>query len=87
VRGRLNALTISTRALGYAHGAVLASQLKPVTPPDTLKGAIASCRLFVEHPDRAHDRIFLARHGVVIGEIAGAFLSRQGQTGIGRHSI
>jgi len=48
--GSLNALTLSTRALGYAHGAVLASQLKPATPPDTLKGALASCRLFVEHP-------------------------------------
>jgi hypothetical protein len=47
---RLNALTLSTRALGYAHGAVLASQLKPAAPPDTLKGALASCRLFVEHP-------------------------------------
>jgi len=48
--GRLNALTLSTRALGYAHGAVLASQLKPATPPNTLQGALASCRLFVEHP-------------------------------------
>jgi hypothetical protein len=48
--GRLNALTLSTRALGYAHGAVLASQLKPAAPPDTLQGALASCRLFVEHP-------------------------------------
>jgi hypothetical protein len=48
--GRLNSLTLSVRALGYAHGAVLASQLKPATPPDTLKGALASCRLFVEHP-------------------------------------
>ena len=49
-QGRLNALTLSTRALGYAHGAVLARQLKPATPPDTLQGALASCRLFVEHP-------------------------------------
>jgi len=48
--GQLNALTLSTRALGYAHGAVLAPQLKPATPPDTLKGALAACRLFVEHP-------------------------------------
>jgi hypothetical protein len=48
--GRLNALTLSTRALGYAHGAILASQLKPATPPDTLQGALASCRLFVKHP-------------------------------------
>jgi hypothetical protein len=47
---RLNALTLSTRALGYAHGAVLAPQLKPATPPNTLQGALASCRLFVEHP-------------------------------------
>jgi hypothetical protein len=29
---------------------VLASHLKPATPPDTLEGALASCRLFVEHP-------------------------------------
>lgn len=49
-QGRLNALTLSTRALGYAHGAVLAPQLKPAPPPATLKGALASCRLFVEHP-------------------------------------
>ncbi|NOJ41300.1 hypothetical protein [Bradyrhizobium australiense] len=48
--GRLNALTQSTRALGHAHGAMLAAQLKPPAPPDTLNGALASCRLFVEHP-------------------------------------
>ena len=49
-QGRLNALTLSTRALGHAHGAMLAAQLKPSAPPDTLKEALASCRLFVEHP-------------------------------------
>jgi hypothetical protein len=49
-QGRLNALTLSTRALGYAHGAILAAQLKPAPPPATLKGALASCRLFAEHP-------------------------------------
>ena len=49
-QGRLNALTQSTRALGHAHGAVLARQLKPQTPPETLHSALASCRLFVEHP-------------------------------------
>ena len=48
--GRLNALTHSTRALGHAYGQTLASQLKPSAPPDALKGALASCRLFVEHP-------------------------------------
>jgi hypothetical protein len=48
--GRLNALTLSTRALGRAHGAVLAAQLKPTAPPDTLPRALESCRLFVEHP-------------------------------------
>jgi hypothetical protein len=48
--GRLNALTHSIRALGHAHGAVLAPQLKPAAPPDTLQGALASARLFVEHP-------------------------------------
>jgi hypothetical protein len=29
---------------------MLAAQLDPAAPPDTLKGALASCRLFVEHP-------------------------------------
>jgi len=48
--GRLLALTNATRALGHAHGQMLAAQLNPSTPPDTLKGALASCRLFVEHP-------------------------------------
>ena len=49
-QGRLNALTRSTRALGHAHGTVLARQLKPPAPPPTLQSALASCRLFVEHP-------------------------------------
>ena len=49
-QGRLNALTQSTRALGHAHGAVLARQLKPPAPPETLQSVLASCRLFVEHP-------------------------------------
>ena len=49
-QGRLNALTLSTRALGYSHGAILAAQLKPAAPPATLQGALAACRLFVEHP-------------------------------------
>ena len=49
-QGRLDALTQSTRALGHAHGAVLARQLKPSAPPETLQSALASCRLFVEHP-------------------------------------
>jgi hypothetical protein len=49
-QGRLNALTLSTRALGYGHGAILAAQLNPAVPPATLKGALTSCRLFVEHP-------------------------------------
>ena len=31
-------------------GAVLARQLKPSAPPETLQSALASCRLFVEHP-------------------------------------
>ena len=48
--GRLNALTLSTRALGRAHGAVLASQFDPAAAPDSLQGILASCRLFVEHP-------------------------------------
>jgi hypothetical protein len=49
-QGQLNALTQATRALGYAHGAVLVRQLKPPAPPETLQSALASCRLFVEHP-------------------------------------
>jgi hypothetical protein len=48
--GRLDALTRSIRTLGHAHGAMLASQLKPAAPPDTLAAALKSCRLFVEHP-------------------------------------
>jgi hypothetical protein len=48
--GRLDALTRATRALGHAHGQMLAPQLKPLAPPDTLADALKSCRLFVEHP-------------------------------------
>ena len=48
--GRLDALTRATRALGHAHGQMLALQLKPSPPPDTLAAALKSCRLFVEHP-------------------------------------
>ncbi|MET3839494.1 hypothetical protein [Bradyrhizobium sp. OAE829] len=48
--GRLDALTRATRALGHAHGQMLASHLKPATPPDALAGVLKSCRLFVEHP-------------------------------------
>jgi len=29
---------------------VLARQLKPSAPPETLQSVLASCRLFVEHP-------------------------------------
>jgi hypothetical protein len=48
--GSLNALTRSARALGRAHGQVLARQLAPERPPQSLQVALASCRLFVEHP-------------------------------------
>jgi hypothetical protein len=48
--GRLLALTNATRALGHAHGQLLAAQLNPSAPPDALAGVLASCRLFVEHP-------------------------------------
>jgi hypothetical protein len=48
--GSLNALTRSARALGRAHGHVLARQLAPAPAPDTVKEALAACRLFVEHP-------------------------------------
>jgi hypothetical protein len=46
----LNALTRSARALGRAHGSVLAQQLAPAKPPASLEAALAACRLFVEHP-------------------------------------
>ena len=48
--GSLIALTHSARALGRAHGKVLSRQLGPTRPPRTLQDALASCRLFVEHP-------------------------------------
>jgi hypothetical protein len=48
--GSLIALTRSARALGRAHGRMLAGQLVPGHPPDSLQEALASCRLFVEHP-------------------------------------
>ena len=48
--GRLEALTRATRTLGQAHGQMLAPQLKPSAPPDTLQAVLKSCRLFVEHP-------------------------------------
>ena len=48
--GSLNALTRSARALGRAHGQVLSRQLEPTRPPLSLQDALASCRLFVEHP-------------------------------------
>ena len=48
--GRLNALTCSARAMGRAQGKMLARHLAPGQPPDSLQAALASCRLFVEHP-------------------------------------
>ena len=48
--GRLNVLTRSARALGHAHGKMLASQLALSPPPPTIKDVLSSCRLFVEHP-------------------------------------
>ncbi len=49
--GSLNKLTHSARALGRAHGRVLARQLEPTRPPVIAwQRALASCRLFVEHP-------------------------------------
>jgi hypothetical protein len=48
--GRLNALTRSARALGRAHGRALVSRLAPLDPPASLEAALASCKLFVEHP-------------------------------------
>jgi hypothetical protein len=48
--GSLNALTRSARTMGRAHGKMLAGQLAPGQPPDSLQATLASCRLFVEHP-------------------------------------
>jgi hypothetical protein len=48
--GSLNALTAFTRVVGRAHGKVLARQLAPGPEPKSLDAALASCRLFVEHP-------------------------------------
>ena len=47
---RLNALTRAARTLGRAHGRALVSQLIPSDPPPSLEPALASCKLFVEHP-------------------------------------
>jgi hypothetical protein len=48
--GSLIELTRSARALGRAHGKILSRQLEPPRPPPTLQDALASCRLFIEHP-------------------------------------
>jgi hypothetical protein len=46
----LIALTHRARALGRVHGGMLSSELKSSPPPPSLQDALASCRLFVEHP-------------------------------------
>ena len=46
-RGAARALAIAQR---YHLPEMLAPQLKPLAPPDTLQAALKSCRLFVEHP-------------------------------------
>jgi hypothetical protein len=48
--GSLIALTYAARALGRAHGKILSRRLEPAHPPRTMQDALASCRLFVEHP-------------------------------------
>jgi hypothetical protein len=48
--GRLNALTRAARASGRAHGRALVSRLTLSDPPASLDAALASCKLFVEHP-------------------------------------
>jgi hypothetical protein len=47
---RLHALTNEARMLGRAHGRALVNRLAPDDPPASLEQALASCRLFVEHP-------------------------------------
>jgi hypothetical protein len=46
----LVALTRRARALGRAHGRVLARQLRPLPPPPSMQDALAACRMFAEHP-------------------------------------
>ena len=46
----LIALTHRARALGRVHGGILSRELKSCPPPPSLRDALASCRLFVEHP-------------------------------------
>jgi hypothetical protein len=48
--GRLHSLTSEARTLGRAHGRALVNALAPDNPPASLQQALASCRLFVEHP-------------------------------------
>jgi hypothetical protein len=43
-------LTRAARELGRAHGRALVSRLAPSDPPASLEAALASCKLFVEHP-------------------------------------
>ena len=43
-------LTRRARALGRAHGSALSRPLPSLPPPPSLQEALASCRLFVEHP-------------------------------------
>jgi hypothetical protein len=46
----LIALTHRARALGRIHGGALSGALKCSPPPPSWPDALASCRLFVEHP-------------------------------------
>jgi hypothetical protein len=46
----LIALTRRARALGRAHGRALSQHVPSLPPPPSLQAALASCRLFVEHP-------------------------------------
>ena len=48
--GSLSALTHAAHDWGRAHGQVLSRQLQPPCPPPSMQDALASCRLFVEHP-------------------------------------
>jgi hypothetical protein len=43
-------LTHSARAIGRAHGSALSQHVPSLPPPPYLQAALASCRLFVEHP-------------------------------------
>lgn len=72
--GSLIALTHSARALGRAHGKVLSRQLELARAPSTLQVALASCRMFVEHPIARMTGICATIHDATAEEAPAAIL-------------